>query len=133
MRVALGVAVSLVALAAGCGGDAATPTTIEAPTTTGTETVETTAKPPAVRRFTIVVTDGSVQGGIARPAVDEGEKVTIVVRTNAGESVHLHGYNLTRPVVDGEARVVLTASIPGRFELELHHPDVVLADLEVTP
>lgn len=39
MRVALGVAVSLVALAAGCGGDdAATPTTIETPTTTGTET-----------------------------------------------------------------------------------------------
>ena len=74
-----------------------------------------------------------MHGGIKRPTVDKGEKVVIVVRSNVGESVHLHGYDITKPFVDGKARVPFTATIPGRVELELHHPDVVLAEIEVSP
>jgi len=57
-----------------------------------------------------------------------------VVKTDAGEAVHLHGYNIEKPVTPGTPlRIPFTAELPGRFELELHHPDVVLAVLEVKP
>jgi hypothetical protein len=54
------------------------------------------------------------------------------VRTDAGEEVHLHGYDIERQVTPGKpVRIAFTAKLPGRFELELHHPDALLAVLEV--
>ena len=143
------VAVAAGALAlSGCGGDttagpetATEPPTTEAVTTTTTTTTAitttaptattTTAKPTTI---TIVVRGGRPQGGIRRPTIAEGEKVVLVIRTDAGEAVHLHGYNVERTVTPGTpVRIPFTATLPGRFELELHHPDVVLAVLEVEP
>ena len=140
------VAVVAGALAlSGCGGDtSASPdtttelTTTEAvtsttPATTTTAQTTTTAA-PKTRTITIVVTGGRPQGGIQRPMLDKGEKVVLVVKTDAGEAVHLHGYNIEKPLTPGTpVRIPFTAKLPGRFELELHHPDVVLAVLEVKP
>ena len=150
MRLALTIVASFgVLLLAGCGGDdTATPATTETtptvtePVETETEPVETmptvietetTPKPPTLRQITIVVTDGKVHGGIKRPKLEKGEKVVIVVRSNVGEGVHLHGYDVEKTFVNGKLRLPLTATIPGRFELELHHPDVPIAEIEVTP
>jgi hypothetical protein len=132
---------------AGCGGssqaDATTETgtdtvqtTTSAPTTsdTTTETATTTTAAPMPRTITIVVDSGRPRGGIARPSVEKGEKIVVVVRTDAGEGVHLHGYDLEKPVTPGvPVRIAFTASLPGRFELELHHPDALLAVIEVKP
>jgi hypothetical protein len=66
--------------------------------------------------------------------VKKGERVVLVVRTDAGESIHLHGYDIDREIVAGKpTRLPFVASVAGRFELELHHPDVVLADITVEP
>jgi hypothetical protein len=146
------VAVVAGALAlSGCGGDtsstgadttAETTTTQAAPpeaTTTEATTTEatTTAAPPTAAKpttITVVVKGGRPQGGIARPRIDKGKQVVLVVRSDAGEAVHLHGYDIERPVTPGQPlRIAFTATLPGRFELELHHPDVVLAVLEVRP
>ena len=146
----LAVAAIAVALA-GCGGDdsAASETTTETSTestmtattpteteTTPTETapmVTTTAK-PAPKTVTIRVVGGVPQGGIARPKVKKGDRVVIVVRTDAGEEVHMHGYDIERTVTPGKpVRLPFTATIPGRFEVELHHPDALLAVVEVRP
>lgn len=141
------VAVGALALA-GCGGsDSAAPqetepvvtapvaTTTETGTTTTVETdtapVETTPQPTTVA---IRVVRGVPQGGIARPKVQKGERVVLVIRADAGESVHLHGYDVERKIVPGKpTRMPFTATIPGRFEVELHHPDAVLAVVEVRP
>ena len=141
MRTSLmSVAVAAGALAlSGCGGD--TSTTTAADTTAGATTTQATATaPPATTAapkpttITVVVKGGHPQGGIERPTIDKGTKVVLVVRTDAGEAVHLHGYNLEQPVTPGKPlRIAFTATLPGRFELELHHPDVVLAVLEVRP
>jgi hypothetical protein len=48
--------------------------------------------------------------------------------------VHLHGYNIEKPVVPGKpVRLPFTASIAGRFEVELHPTDSLLAVIEVEP
>ena len=141
MRTILLVAVATGALAvAGCGGDADT----AAPETTVTETaVETTPAPPPPetttakpkpRTIVLVVDQGRPRGGIKRPELEKGEKVVLVVRADAGESVHIHGYDVEKPVTPGKpVRIPLTATIPGRFEVELHHPDSLLAVLQVQP
>ncbi len=139
------VAASVLALA-GCGGGGSsqttaatdtvitTATTTTSPTTTiGTQTTTT----PTVQKPTtiaIVVKDGRPSGGIQRPTIDKGDKVVLVIRTDAGEQVHLHGYDIERPVTPGTpVRIPFTANLPGRFELELHHPDALLAVIEVRP
>ena len=127
---------------AGCGSggssetDGATDTGATAPAVTTTETTTTTTDTPAATTTTIaiVVRDGRPQGGIERPTIEKGDKVVVVVRTDAGEEVHLHGYDIEKPVTAGEpVRIPFTANLPGRFELELHHPDALLAVIEVRP
>ncbi len=145
MRVALmlaAVAAGAIALA-GCGGDSTndavttTETTATAPTTTtDTTATQTTATSPASepKVITVNVVKGVPQGGIQRPTVDEGDKVVLVVRTDSGEAVHLHGYNIEKEVVPGKAvRLPFTANIAGRFEVELHPTDALLAVIEVQP
>ena len=129
---------SAIALA-GCGGDEGSGAadtmpaeTVEtAPPTTPAETTPTT---PAATVIPIRVVGGVPQGGIQRPTIEQGEKVVLVIRSDSGESVHLHGYNIEQSIVPGRpTRVPFTADIAGRFELELHPTDTVLAVLEVQP
>lgn len=80
----------------------------------------------------ITVVKGKVQGGAKRPTVKKGQLVRFVVRTDAGTEVHFHGYEIERTPVKGKPTVIqFTAKIQGRFELELHSPDVLLAELTV--
>ena len=91
-------------------------------------------KQPTVTVVPITVTKGRPVGGIKRPSVKKGTVVRFVIRTDRGKEVHLHGYNLERTVVRGRPVVMqFTAKIPGRFELELHDPDALLAQLSVKP
>ncbi|HEU0055756.1 MAG TPA: hypothetical protein VFQ08_00745 [Gaiella sp.] len=135
-------AASVLALA-GCGGGSSqvgattetTQATTPATTTTETMTAETTTtSAPKPRTITVVVEAGRPKGGIQRPTVDKGDKVVLVVRTDSGEAVHLHGYNIEKDVVPGKAvRMPFTANIAGRFEVELHPTDALLAVIEVKP
>ena len=146
IAIVLAVAASAVGLA-GCGGDdgdvadttepavtTTAPTETETTTETETAPAETTPAKPKSTTVTIRVVGGVPQGGIARPKVKKGDRVVIVVRADAGESVHIHGYDVERTITPGKpARLPVTATIPGRFEVELHHPDAVLAVLTVNP
>ena len=108
-----------------------TATDTTATETTATETMPATPKPTTI---VIVVDNGRPNGGIKRPTLQKGDKVVLVIRTDAGEEVHLHGYDIEKPVTPGTpVRIPFTANLPGRFELELHHPDALLAVLEVRP
>ncbi|MFN0156120.1 MAG: hypothetical protein ACKVUT_17235 [Gaiella sp.] len=81
----------------------------------------------------ITVAKGKIVGGIKRPKVKKGKLVRIIVTTDVGESIHLHGYDITKPVLRGKKVVIqFTARLTGRFEVEMHRPDVVLAVISVT-
>ena len=150
IAIVLAVAASAVGLA-GCGGDdgdvaettepavtttapTETETTTETQTETETAPAETTPAAPKPTTVAIRVVGGVPQGGIARPKVKKGDRVVIVIRSDAGESVHVHGYDVERTITPGKpVRLPLTATIPGRFEVEMHHPDAVVAVLTVNP
>jgi hypothetical protein len=142
---AAGFAVAVTA----CGGDddsaspattaTTTSTTTETTTTETTTTEPTTTAPtattpkPSATTFTIVVSQGRPQGGIKTFTAKQGEQVALVVRSDTGESVHLHGYDLEQPLRNGRTRIVFRAKIPGRFEIELHESDILLGNLQVEP
>ncbi|MFN8224710.1 MAG: hypothetical protein U0R50_15860 [Gaiellales bacterium] len=92
------------------------------------------AAPAAVKPtvIKIVVKDGRPVGGIKRPSVKKGTLLRLVIVTNVGSEIHLHGYDIERRVVKGKPVVMqFRAKLAGRFELELHHPDSLLAQLTV--
>ena len=96
----------------------------------------TTDRPAAVKPVVIPITvvNGRPVGGIRRPSVKKGRTVRFVIRTNAGTAIHLHGYNIEKKPRKGVPTVIqFVAKVPGRFELELHHPDALLAQLTVRP
>jgi hypothetical protein len=145
MLTALALAAAGFALAVtACGGDddSASPATTAPTTSTMTETTTTeatttaptaTTPKPSVTTFSIVVANGRPQGGIKTFTAKQGQQVALVVRSDTGESVHLHGYDLEQPLRNGRTRIVFRAKIPGRFEIELHESDIHLGILQVEP
>jgi len=95
-----------------------------------------TAEPAVVKPVVIQISvvNGRPVGGIRRPSVKKGRTVRFVIRTNAGTEIHLHGYDIEKTPKKGAPTVIqFVAKVPGRFELELHHPDALLAQLTVRP
>ena len=124
---------------AGCGSDdgstaSSTETTTEETTTTTAETETTTttteaAKPTVV---SIVVVKGVPKDGIVRESVDKGDRVVLVVKSDVADEIHVHGYDIMRDVTaGGTARLPFTATLPGRFEVELEEHGVQIAELTV--
>ena len=124
---------------AGCGSDdsttaSSTETTTETTTTetetTTTDTTTTSSEKPTV--VSIVVVNAAPQGGIVRQTVNKGDRVVLVVKSDVADEIHLHGYDLSRDVTaGGTARLPFTATLPGRFEVELESRGVQIADLTV--
>lgn len=78
------------------------------------------------------VAGGRVQGVEDTVDLAVGEKLTILVRSDAADEVHVHGYNLFDDVGPGEqAKIELTADIPGAFEVELESAHLLLFELQV--
>ncbi len=112
MRRALIVAIALVAIAVPTGA-----------------TAQATATPVVIN---VTAVNGRPLEGIKRVTVKKGQLVKIVVRTNVGTEVHLHGYNIQKTPRKGVPTVIrFLANVSGRFDLELHHPDALLAQITV--
>jgi hypothetical protein len=118
---------ALVVVTAGCGGGGTS-----ASSTTSTNTTTTEATGP--RTIPITVVNGVARGGIVRARVSQGDEVVLVVRSDVADEIHLHGYDLSTEVAaGGTARLPFTATIPGRFEVELESRSTQIADLTVEP
>lgn len=62
-----------------------------------------------------------------------GETVTLRVRSDVADHVHLHGYDVFQDVDAGEtAELTFEADIPGVFEVELEDAGIQLVELEVS-
>ncbi len=99
--------------------------------TTGETTTTAAAQPTVV---SIVVVNGEPESGIVRQTVSKDDRVVLVVKSDVADEIHLHGYDKSTDVTaGGTARLPFTATIPGRFEVELESRGVQIADLTVNP
>ena len=117
------------------GPPTTTPARTASPTTAPSGPAATASPPrPAVLLVPIRIRGGRPVGGSARPSVQRGRRVRLVVRSDVADEVHLHGYDLSRQVKPGApAQLTFRATIPGRFEIELEQRELRIGELEVRP
>jgi hypothetical protein len=121
--------------------DAAEEAAQTTPTQTETETeTETEPPPPPEPEITrIRIRGGEVVGGPPEITVENGEVVRIVVTSDTPDDIHLHGYDVEKPVAPGQpARFRVKANLEGSFEIESHVAedagrDPLVARLNVEP
>jgi hypothetical protein len=86
------------------------------------------------RTVSIVYRHGAVEGGLRRVTVRRGARVTLLVRADVRDDVHLHGYDIMRAVEPGRrARISVTARLAGRFVTELEQRKIPIAEVDVEP
>ena len=91
------------------------------------------AAAPAPVTFEFAVAGGEVRGPLAL-AVTEGQQVTLRVRSDVADELHVHGYDLSAPLPAGEpVALTFVAARAGRFAIELHRAHRELRALEVRP
>ena len=89
-------------------------------------------QPPPVE--TIVVSGGEPAGGVVDLEFTQGETARFRVRSDVADEVHLHGYDISKPVsAGGTVTFSFPAEITGVFELELEESAVPIAELSITP
>lgn len=134
---ACALAITLAVLGPACGGDDepdAAPAASTTSTTTVAGTVPTSAPSTteAIRTIEVDFAGGKVTGGVRRESVGLGEKVRIRVTSDVADELHVHTYDAVAAVTpDRPGEVELTASIPGRHEVELEEAGRQVLVLEV--
>ena len=84
--------------------------------------------------FALTVAGGQLVSGPAVIEVAQGTEVTIRIRSDRADELHLHGYDLrVRFDANQPAELRFTADKSGRFEYELHGSHRDLGALEVRP
>jgi len=128
--------------AAGCGtGASQSPSASPTTTTTGASTSAaastSTSAATTTAGFAGTLIEARVRGGTVdtakrRVGVKRGERVRITVESDQGDEVHVHGYDLRRPVGPGKpATIEFAADLPGIYEVELEAAKRRLLELEV--
>jgi hypothetical protein len=100
---------------------------------TGPNPVPVIAATAATGDFAFEIAGGKVRGPMALVA-REGQQVTLRVRSDVADELHVHGYDLTAPLPAGEEVALnFIAARAGRFAIELHHSHREIGALEVQP
>jgi hypothetical protein len=116
-------------------GASPAPSTPTSPSPSGSpsETPEPTETPEPGTMIRVAYRNGEVHGP-ARFTASQGESVTIVVRADVSDHVHVHGYDLMADVSPGApGRIDFVADAAGVFEVELEDAGRLLFRLEITP
>ena len=83
-----------------------------------------TAAPRVIKPTTLTIHVGKhgVAGGPKKFTVRKGTHVVLIVYSAIGKVVHLHGYDIERPIRDQTipVRIAFVARVTGQFEIELH-------------
>lgn len=112
---------------------AATPSATPTPSTTPTPSVSSGPADPAALTIAVTLADGKVTPSGEKLAVDKGQKVVINVTSDHDDAIHIHGFNIELEVKANQpATISFVADEVGSFEVESHHPEKIIAILNVS-
>ena len=82
----------------------------------------------------LAVVKGQVTGGAKVIRLKRDDPVTLTIRSDQADELHVHGYNLHADIVPGKPSTLkFVAKRTGRFSMELHKSGVELGTLEIYP
>lgn len=83
---------------------------------------------------TIAIVNGQPEGGVQELTFTEGDDIRFRVDSDVHEEVHFHGYEVAMDVeAGGSVTFDVPATITGKFEVELEHSVVPIAEITVNP
>lgn len=100
----------------------------------GSLATSTTVTSSAVSGRTVSIT---VAGSTVTPAPTQvdlptGQTLTVVVTSDHDDVLHAHGFGIEQQIKAGvPATIALTGNDPGVYEVELHHPALMLLTVAV--
>ena len=136
---AIAVAAVVIALVAGGGDEETSDTKAQTQATqaqpAGEDTTETQPAPPPKPEATeIRVKGGEPVGGVEEIEANKGDTVRIDVTSDSADELHLHVYDVEKPLVPGKTtRLKFKADVEGVVELELHGSGTRIAEITVAP
>jgi len=90
--------------------------------------------PAGTEVFELVIKSARPVGGPILLQVHEGQQVTLNIRSDSDDELHLHGYDLHAHITPRQiASLQFNANRTGHFGLELHKARTELGALEVYP
>lgn len=91
-----------------------------------------TGQPQADQVIEVAVSGGRVSGVGSTVEVALGGRVDIEVAADTEDEVHVHGYDILRPVSPSKpARLRFLVDLPGAWEVELENSGLLLFELRV--
>ncbi len=135
--------VASLVLLTGCGGTAVPvgspvagttkPAVSATPTASPTKAATTTRSEAAAAVITIRLANGKVSPNGDRVPLKIGDRFTLDITSDRDDTVHVHGFDVEIPVsAGGHVTKTLTAKQAGRYEVESHHPALVIVVLQVS-
>ena len=110
---------------------AATPTPTPTPAPAPAET-PTPSPAEDVTRVEVTLADGKAEPNGDKIQLAVGDTVEFVVTSDHNDELHIHGMDHAIPVRKGKTVVErVTVETTGRFEVESHHPALVIVQLIV--
>ena len=133
LAIAAAIAVAAVVIALVAGGGDGKKTDTQTRPAGGMAPTETKPKAPP-EATSIRVKGGAPVGGVEEIEAKKGDTVRIDVTSDTADELHLHVYDVTKPVAPGKtARLKFRASVEGVVELELHGSGTQIAEITVEP
>ncbi|MFT3970198.1 MAG: cupredoxin domain-containing protein [Micropruina sp.] len=129
---------ALLVLAAGCAGaPASSPNISSSPlvtpgsaTSSSNPTLASSSSAPTT--ITIELADGKVSPNGSRIDLTKGETFVLDITSDRDDEVHVHGFDKEIEVKAGKrVRVEMVADRTGRYEVESHHPELLIAVLQI--
>jgi hypothetical protein len=100
----------------------------------GTTATTTAAPPPAPSTPVVTVRDAKPVGGIQKLQYTKGDTIRFTVQSDTADEIHFHGYDIGKDVkAGGSVTFTTTATIEGRFVVELEGSGTQIAEVEVDP
>ena len=90
------------------------------------------APTPSVRTIAIALKNGTVSPNGDRVDLTKGEPFVLDITSDRDDEVHVHGFDEEIEVKAGDhKKVEMTADRTGRFEVESHHPELLIVVLQI--
>ena len=136
----LALAVSLAACSGGDATGSGTSSTTSPSSTSSTTSSQsaassssTSSPTPAGRTIEVTVTGRTVDPAPSTVSLGVGDQLTLVVTSDHDDTLHIHGFDIEKPLSAGKATSVTVAGKqPGVYEVETHHPELRLLKIAVS-
>lgn len=90
------------------------------------------APTPGVRTIAIELADGKVSPSGSRVDLSKGEPFVLDITSDRDDEVHVHGFDKEIEVRAGKrVKVEMVADRTGRYEVESHHPELLIVVLQI--